>query len=189
MNTEKRILENNPDRLRQLVHGAQNNNQEAINELCEQYKPLILKLASNSYFREYLDEDIINDAWEIFIRYIKRYDGDDFQYLPGLIKIHIRYELLKLCKKRKNILDNTIVCDENNEQQLSDSGSCIRDFETRTLVDDILRRLPYKQRIVLTFIFIEGKTLKEISELTQQSYAAVRSQYRKGMINFKKLTQ
>ena len=36
----------------------------------------------------------MNIAWEIFLKFIYKYNGHDYRHLPGLLQCHLRYELL-----------------------------------------------------------------------------------------------
>ena len=74
---------------KELVHSAQNGDREAINILCNAFKPLIYKEAYRYEVREALGEDAVNTAWLIFLEQIKKYDGRDFGHLPGLLQYHI----------------------------------------------------------------------------------------------------
>lgn len=58
---------------KELVHSAKNGDREAINTLCNAFKPLIYKEAYRYEVREALGEDAINTAWLIFLEQIKKY--------------------------------------------------------------------------------------------------------------------
>lgn len=181
---------NSADLLCQLVHGAQENDQKAINELCERFTPLIRKIANNSYYKDHLGEDAENIAWVIFLEFIKRYNGNDFVHLPGLLQIHLRYKLLRICKHGElRRLEIPLIGDEDNQKEIIDSRNYICDFEIRQMIIEIIGKLSPRQRVVLTLVFLEGKTLKEISKILNISYEAARSVYRRGLACMKILTE
>lgn len=90
---------------KELVHSAQKGDCEAINTLCNAFKPLIYKEAYRYEVREALGEDAINTAWLIFLEQIKKYEGRDFGHLPGLLQYHVHYGLLQKITRRKSVKD------------------------------------------------------------------------------------
>lgn len=191
MNTQQEkytISSNSADLLCQLVRGAQENNQKAIDELCDRFKPLIMKVANNSYYRDHLGEDAVNIAWVIFLEFIKKYDGNDFVHLPGLLHIHLRYKLLRICKHQEvQRLEVPLVTeDEEVQTEFVNPNDYIHDFEFRCMLSEIIRRLCPKQRIIMTMIFFEGKSFREVSEVLKIPYESVRSSYRRGLTHMRK---
>ncbi len=90
---------------KELVHSAQKGDREAINTLCNAFKPLIYKEAYRYEVREALGEDAVNTAWLIFLEQIKKYNGRDFGHLPGLLQYHVHYGLLHKFTRRKSVKD------------------------------------------------------------------------------------
>ena len=90
---------------KELVHSAQNGDREAINTLCNAFKPLIYKEAYRYEVREALGEDAINTAWLIFLEQIKKYKDRDFGHLPGLLQYHVHYGLLHKFTRGKSVKD------------------------------------------------------------------------------------
>ena len=90
---------------KELVLSAQKGDREAINTLCNAFKPLIYKEAYRYEVREALGEDAINTAWLIFLEQIKKYEGRDFGHLPGLLQYHVHYGLLQKVTRRKSVKD------------------------------------------------------------------------------------
>lgn len=90
---------------KELVHSAQNGDREAINTLCNAFKPLIYKEAYRYEVREALGEDSVNAAWLIFLEQIKRYKDRDYGHLPGLLQYHVHYGLLQKVTRRKSVKD------------------------------------------------------------------------------------
>lgn len=90
---------------KELVHSAQKGDREAINTLCNAFKPLIYKEAYRYEVREALGEDSVNAAWLIFLEQITKYEGRDFGHLPGLLQYHVHYGLLQKVTRRKSVKD------------------------------------------------------------------------------------
>ena len=107
---------------KELVHSAQKGDREAINTLCNAFKPLIYKEAYRYEVREALGEDSVNAAWLIFLEQIKKYDGRDFGHLPGLLQYHVHYGLLHKFTRGKSVKDCYYLDaeEEGEETQIAD---------------------------------------------------------------------
>ena len=90
---------------KELVHSAQKGDCEAIETLCNAFKPLIYKEAYRYEIREALGEDSVNAAWLIFLEQITKYEGRDFGHLPGLLQYHVHYGLMQKVTRRKSVKD------------------------------------------------------------------------------------
>ena len=90
---------------KELVHSAQKGDCEAINTLCNAFKPLIYKEAYRYEVREALGEDSVNAAWLIFLEQITKYEGRDYGHLPGLLQYHVHYGLMQKITRRKSVKD------------------------------------------------------------------------------------
>ena len=107
---------------KELVHSAQKGDREAINTLCNAFKPLIYKEAYRYEVREALGEDAINTAWLIFLELIKSYKDRDFGHLPGLLQYHVHYGLLHKFTRGKSVKDCYYLDaeEEGEETQIAD---------------------------------------------------------------------
>ena len=107
---------------KELVHSAQKGDREAINTLCNAFKPLIYKEAYRYEVREALGEDSVNAAWLIFLEQITKYEGRDFGHLPGLLQYHVHYGLLHKFTRGKSVKDCYYLDaeEEGEETQIAD---------------------------------------------------------------------
>ena len=107
---------------KELVHSAQKGDREAINTLCNAFKPLIYKEAYRYEVREALGEDSVNAAWLIFLEQIKKYKDRDFGHLPGLLQYHVHYGLLHKFTRGKSVKDCYYLDaeEEGEETQIAD---------------------------------------------------------------------
>ena len=107
---------------KELVHSAQKGDCEAINTLCNAFKPLIYKEAYRYEVREALGEDSVNAAWLIFLELIKSYKDRDFGHLPGLLQYHVHYGLLHKFTRGKSVKDCYYLDaeEEGEETQIAD---------------------------------------------------------------------
>ena len=180
---------NNAEILCQLVRGAQENDQKAIDELCNRFIPLIKKVAGNSYYKDHLGEDAVNIAWVIFLEFIMKYKGNDFVHLPGLLQIHLRYKLLRICKHQEvQRLEVPLVTDDEDEIQLPDHSQYLDDVEFREFIRKILKYLPPSQRIILKLHIVDGYSFDEVCKITNKPYHSNYSLYRRAIKNLKKLS-
>ena len=102
------------------MQGAKQNNQAAIDALCERFEGLIYKEAYRSNIYNALGEDAVNTAWTIFLKFIQHYNGADYKRLPGLIRYHLYYELDHCVVKKGQVWDNEVL---NLEPYQSEDGS------------------------------------------------------------------
>lgn len=65
--------------MQDLVCRAQNDEQVAIDELCQIFKPLIYSEAKRQTVYNVLGEDAVNTAWTIFLNFIKRLAIDNLR--------------------------------------------------------------------------------------------------------------
>ena len=120
---------------KELVHSAQKGDREAINVLCNAFKPLIYKEAYRYEVREALGEDAVNTAWLIFLEQIKKYDGRDFGHLPGLLQYYIHYGLLHKFTRGKSVKDCYYLDaeEEGEETQIADKNNVFEQTEVNQL--------------------------------------------------------
>ena len=120
---------------KELVHSAQNGDHEAINTLCNAFKPLIYKEAYRYEVREAFGEDAVNTAWLIFLEQIKKYDGRDFGHLPGLLQYHVHYGLLHKFTRGKSVKDCYYLDaeEEGDELQIADKNNVFEQTEVNQL--------------------------------------------------------
>ena len=107
---------------KELVLSAQKGDHEAINTLCNAFKPLIYKEAYRYEMRKALGEDSVNAAWLIFLELIKSYKDRDFGHLPGLLQYHVHYGLLHKFTRGKSVKDCYYLDaeEEGEETQIAD---------------------------------------------------------------------
>lgn len=120
---------------KELVLSAQKGDREAINTLCNAFKPLIYKEAYRYEVREALGEDSVNAAWLIFLELIKSYKDRDFGHLPGLLQYHVHYGLLHKFTRGKSVKDCYYLDaeEEGEETQIADKEDVFDRMEVNQL--------------------------------------------------------
>lgn len=151
---------------KELVHSAQKGDREAINTLCNAFKPLIYKEAYRYEVREALGEDAINTAWLIFLEQIKKYKDRDFGHLPGLLQYHVHYGLLHKFTRGKSVKDCYYLDaeEEGEETQIADKKNDIDELMHNQLLSEAMKKLTNAQRNIIKDVFFEDKSMQSCGE-------------------------
>ena len=174
---------------KELVHSAQNGDREAINTLCNAFKPLIYKEAYRYEVREALGEDAINTAWLIFLEQIKKYDGRDFGHLPGLLQYHVHYGLLHKFTRGKSVKDCYYLDaeEEGDGMQITEKFDAIAQMEDNQAMQLAFKRLTDKQRNIINAMQEPDMTIKKYSEEHKISYKTAYLHLHRGLDNLKRM--
>ena len=165
-----------------MLTKAQGNDQKAIDELCERFKPLVYKEAYRSNIFNALGEDAVNVAWTIFLSFTRRYNGADYLNLPGLIQCHLRYELLHAVKAEGEKWDNTIVSEELLENQTYDPMDKVT---TDLALQEVLKKLSPRQLDIIDQYYQHGKTNENIAKQMGCSIRHVKRQKAEALSSIK----
>ena len=174
---------------KELVHSAQNGDREAINTLCNAFKPLIYKEAYRYEVREALGEDSVNAAWLIFLEQIKKYDGRDFGHLPGLLQYHVHYGLLHKFTRGKSVKDCYYLDaeEEGDGMQIAEKFDAIAQMEDNQAMQLAFKRLTDKQRNIINAMQEPDMTIKKYSEDHKISYKTAYLHLHRGLDNLKRM--
>ena len=174
---------------KELVHSAQNGDREAINTLCNAFKPLIYKEAYRYEVRKALGEDAVNTAWLIFLEQIKKYDGRDFGHLPGLLQYHVHYGLLHKFTRGKSVKDCYYLDaeEEGEEMQITEKFDAIAQMEDNQAMQLAFKRLTDKQRNIINAMQEPDMTIKKYSEEHKISYKTAYLHLHRGLDNLKRM--
>lgn len=150
--------------LKNLIQAAQRYEQNAIDRLCDAFKPLILKEAYKSYVVAKLGDDAENTAWEIFLEFIHAYQGNKYRLLPGLIQMNLHYSLLHRAYPEMQIsVSDTLLSQPTDSRTQADCSN--NSFEDEICnhahMQFLLNELTEKQRDIVLSTIIEGLTLDE----------------------------
>ena len=174
---------------KELVHSAQKGDREAINTLCNAFKPLIYKEAYRYEVREALGEDAINTAWLIFLEQIKKYEGRDFGHLPGLLQYHVHYGLLQKFTRGKSVKDCYYLDaeEEGDGMQIAEKFDAIAQMEDNQAMQFAFKRLTDKQRNIINAMQEPDMTIKKYSEEHKISYKTAYLHLHRGLNNLKRM--
>lgn len=115
----------------------------------------------------------MNTAWLIFLRFIRRYKGRAYNHLPGLIKYHLRYGLLRQVRKQGRSWDNEVSSEELMKMQTHEQ------FEQpleALAVKQVLSTLPSKQFKILKMYYGQRMSNKQIAEQFSCSISTIKRQ-------------
>ena len=174
---------------KELVHSAQKGDREAINILCNAFKPLIYKEAYRYEVREALGEDAVNTAWLIFLEQIKKYDGRDFGHLPGLLQYHVHYGLLHKFTRGKSVKDCYYLDaeEEGDGMQIAEKFDAIAQMEDNQAMQLAFKRLTDKQRNIINAMQEPDMTIKKYSEEHKISYKTAYLHLHRGLDKLKRM--
>ncbi len=145
---------------------ARQGSKAALAELCLAFRPLILKESHYTHVYNALGEDAVNIAWLIFLTFIRRYNGCDYLHLPGLIRCHLRYELLHAVQRKGSIWEHEEP--GNAAEQGGDSSDLTRLLQ-RLSLEQAIATLPVRQQAVIRQRFLAGQPLRTVSKYLQCS--------------------
>ncbi len=91
-----------PLSLQTLIKNARAGNKAALQQLCQHFSPLIHKESQREAVYRVLGEDAKDIAWEYFLYLIQSYQGQNYQQLPGYVKLKLHYHLLHLLERQGN---------------------------------------------------------------------------------------
>lgn len=159
-----------PQLLEKLVRGAQNNIRHDIDTLCEYFTPLVYKESRREAVYRVLGEDAVNIAWEIFLRFIFRYNGADFIHLPGLIRYRLHYDLLTQMQKQGEISENE-THDTEKLNSLQEETDNIERLTLSLALRQACSSLTPLQQSILQQLYVNELPVKQVSKLYRCSKA------------------
>lgn len=139
------------------------------------FRPLILRESKREAVYNALGEDAVSIGWEIFLRFIRRYNGADYANLPGLIRYHLHYELLHAVQRQGALWDSEELCsmDEGTAAASVAAEDAIGRFIFNNALARGMERLTEKQRTVLQHIYYEDVGVQAASRIIGCSHGGV----------------
>lgn len=151
---------------REKLSAAQNNDQQAIDKLCDIFRPLILKEAHLPSIYNALGEDAESIAWVIFLEIMHRYKKHTYRYFPGFVKTTLHFSLLKSLHQ-KGCLYDCLALDGGDEfaDTLADGHNKIDDKVTSLSFEQVFSKLTKAQRKLIEAIDLDDISVKTLSNL------------------------
>ena len=160
--------------IRQIVEGRA----ELFEILIQRYQPKIFATARKHARRESEVEDIVQEIFIKTFQNLGKYRAEaPFQHWLMRIAVRTCYDFLRRHQRNREANFSEITEEDADFLDRYVSDSLSDDLHTdavRTLIHDILERLPAPLRMVITLQSIEGKSVQEIADLTGWSIANVK---------------
>lgn len=161
-----------------LIAAVLNGDTASFEPLIVKYQPRIFGTARRYARRESEVEDIVQ---EVFIKAFQRLDSfrGEAPFEHWLMKLAVRtcYDFLRAHQRSRETILTELTTEENSwlERCAQDSAQAKpEDTEARELVRRALEMMSAPDRLVLTLLEIEERSVKEIAELTGWSVALVK---------------
>jgi RNA polymerase sigma-70 factor (ECF subfamily) len=170
--------------------------QDAAAALVEALYPLVIRIVRNHWAKQSDEEDL---AQEIFLKLFSRLDqyearaGIPLEHWVSRLAVRTCLDALRAKGRRPEVR----IGDLSEEQQawldyLTADESASPDSiagSARELVGKLLSQLPPKDRLVITLLDLEEKSVKEISELTGWSPSLVKVRAFRARLKLRKLAK
>lgn len=173
--------------IRQVVEGRV----ELFEDLIQRYQPKIFATARKYARRESEVEDIVQEIFIKAFQNLGKYRGEaPFQHWLMRIAVRICYDFLRRHQRNReaNFSEITERDADFLDRYVSDSlPDNLRADAVRTLVHDVLERLPAPLRMVIILQAVEGKSVQEIADLTGWSVPNVKVRAHRARKEMRKL--
>jgi len=173
-----------PEDLR-LIRQVKRGQAEAMKQIYEKYKRLLLKTAIILTDDTHLAEDIVQDVFMNFARRAEqlRTTGNLKNYLITAVINNIRNRIRDASRAPVTPLDDADRLPAENKS--SEQWAILN--EELQLLKNAMSQIPYEQREVIT-LYMEGQmTFRQIAELEETTVNTVQGRYRYGIEKLRKL--
>lgn len=165
--------------IERFVFLSKKGDEKAKKELLERLRPLIIS-SIRRYYNNYLYyDDLVQEGYEEILQCIENYDPSKGAKFLGYVKISLKFHYLNKHRKKVHLSLNEPIGD--GEEEIIDllKGDEIEalDFiinkEEKEFLLKGLNSLTKRQREVVIYYYIDGKSMKEIGEILGISYRTV----------------
>ena len=154
---------------------------DCFEELITRYQPRVFGMA-RKYFRNESDaEDVVQTIFTKTFQKLSSYKGTaPFEHWFMRLSVNACYDALRRKRNRpEHTISDMLFDDESWQDRLGnipDASDRVGLEEARELVYTVLDQVSARARIVLTLQELEGRTIKEIAEITGWSESLVKVQ-------------
>jgi RNA polymerase sigma-70 factor, ECF subfamily len=151
---------------------------DAALELVQRTQPLVLKLVRAHRSRQHAEQDLVQEVYSTVFAKLDRYkprDGVPFEHWLARVAVHTCRDVLRAERRRP-------VC-EDLSPRASEWLAALRDereapaddaLAARELVERLLAALRPDDRLVLTWLDLEQRSIEEVARLTGWSRTSVK---------------
>lgn len=162
-----------------LVSLSSEGDKNAKEELLLKLKPLIISSIRRYYNNRSCYDDLIQEGYEVILKCVEEHDPLKGATFLGYTKTMLKFHYLNKHKEKIHLSLNERVGDGENEiidflegEEMEILDSIILKEEKRLLLDS-LNCLTERQRQVVIYYYIEGKSIGEIAKILGISYRTV----------------
>ena len=151
--------------IRQVMDG----NQQAAQALVVHTRPLVLKLVRAYRAQAHSDDDLMQEVYLTMFARLDRYearDGIPFEHWLSRLAVNVCRDVLRSESRRPRLGAMSPAVADGLVVLQGGPGSHADAAAARELVDALLCRLPPDDRLVLTLLDLEERSVAEISQLT-----------------------
>lgn len=160
---------------------------EALGEIIDQFKPLIIKEASKYNVKCYDYEDLVQHGYLSVIKAVNMFNGQEQAFVPYCIRaIIVNYKaLLKgQIKHHREIPDEFIY--NKGEYEFTIEDEIIAYEKTKELYE-ALDKLSLEEREIIEDIYIKNNSAKEVAATSNKSYGSIRYRKEKALKKLRKM--
>mgnify|MGYP002382046914 CR=1 FL=1 len=166
----------------ELVAAALRGDERAFAELFERYRPLVARLGYRFFTRREQVEDVMQESFTKAYFALGDYQGGyeaSFAAWLTRITVHTCYDELRRQRRRAenelgDLSDDEAAYLHERLRDQSAGGNVEGTAVTRDLADKLLRRLRPEDRLLLTLVNLEEKSVAEIADLMGWTSAKVK---------------
>lgn len=162
-----------------LVKQCKSNDEFSKELLAEQFKPFIINISGKTFIHGYDRNDIINECYKYLFHCVKLYNPEKHRfvaYATNGIKNNLK-DLISKHKRRSSsegsealTFTNNLELYLQNEERHIDENLCLNaDYN---LVRIAINELDSLEKELITFVYLNNRTVKEFSKLKNITYNA-----------------
>lgn len=160
----------------ELINQAQAGSQKALDQICEQYRPLVESISFSYTCHSALGEDATSIAWVLFLELIHKLKKPIKATFPGLVKRYLKHRLIDKLEEATK-LDQFSFAEEEDIQE----KPCLTSFEEQLADNELLKQafamLKPEQQNLLYAHYYEDKTLVDIAAKQRLKVGTVKMQH------------
>ena len=172
------------------VRRVQMGDQDAAQALVVQTHSLVLKLVRAYRAQAHSDDDLVQEVYLAMFARLDRYEqrpGIPFEHWLARMTVNVCRDVLRAESRRPRLSALSPAAEQHLTVLHGGPGSHDDASAARELVDALLCRLPPDDRLVLTLLDLEQRSVAEISELTGWSKTLVKVRAFRARLRLKSL--
>lgn len=177
-----------PNELKKLVHQYQEGDYLAAECICQSFTPLVKRLAHRPYVYNSYGEDAENMLWLWLLEFLKFYKGDNFKKLPGLIRKHLIFKLMRSAEYNSKRWNAELITDFEDPKQVNriEENDALQLEVLSLALKQVLQLLPSRQKEIICRFYLNQETQGEIAKSMHCSTRAIRKFQSAGMKTLRK---